>query len=158
MAGPAMPSRRPKFGVFIIASGLIAGGALLAALWLAITARSLVRDGVETAGQVVAVERLQRWDGEEHRTETTYAIDVRFQPAGSAAGDGSAVTFRSRLRGNPPPYAVGETVPVLYRRGDPGQAEIASFRALWTPSIVLAIIAAIAAAFAAIAWRRRRAS
>lgn len=152
MTRPTTPSRPPRLGMFTIASAIIAAAALIAALWLAAVARSLVRDGVQTNGVVVAIEQIQRSDGEEHRMETTHAIDVRFQPEGA----GGAVTFRSRLRGNPPPYAVGETVPVLYRPDDPGHAEIASFRALWTPSIMLAIISVVAAAFAAMAWRRRR--
>jgi hypothetical protein len=151
MAGPATTARRPRPGIVSIASAVTAAAALFAALWLATAARSLVRDGVQTEGVVVEVERIQRWDGEEHRMETTYAIDVRFQPGSTE----DPVTFRSRLRANPPPYALGETVPVLYRRDDPGEAEIASFRALWTPPIVLAIIAVVAAAFAAMAWRRR---
>ena len=58
--------------------------------------------------------------------------------------DGQDVTFRSANASNPPDYAVGEAVPVLY---DPAAPErdprIESLSEVWTPVIVLALMGLI---------------
>jgi hypothetical protein len=56
---------------------------------------------------------------------------------------GERVSFRSRAGRNPPAFAVGETVPVLYARANPQAARTATFFGLYGGSFVTGLLAVI---------------
>lgn len=56
----------------------------------------------------------------------TYAPVVKFKTP-----DGKDIQFQSSTSSNPPEFSVGQTVPVLYNRSNPQEAQVDSFVQLW---------------------------
>jgi hypothetical protein len=98
--------------VFLIVglSGLVVAGALAAYRW------TTIRSRVRADGTVVA---LSRWGRGYHPV-------TEFTPPG-----GTPVRIESTVSSNPPSYAVGDHVWVLYDPASPQQADIDRFWPLW---------------------------
>ena len=60
-----------------------------------------------------------------------YAPVVQFQ-----TNNGKSIAFESSLSSNPPDYAVGDSVQVLYIEDDPSHAKIYGFFYLWGGSLI----------------------
>ena len=61
-----------------------------------------------------------------------YAPVVQFQ-----TNNGKSITFESSVSSNPPDYAVGDSVQVLYIEDNPSHAKIYGFFSLWGGSLII---------------------
>lgn len=108
--------------VFSIAGlGMLTG----AVLWYQNT-RVFVQEASVAQGTVVELVRSTSSDS------TTYRPVVRFETAG-----GERVEFTSNTGSNPPGYAKGERVEVLYRSAQPAHARIRGFFSLWGGPLIV---------------------
>jgi len=100
-------------------------------------------------GTVIELVRSQSNDS------TTYRPVVRFVTA-----EGRSIEFVSSSGSNPPSYARGETVPVLYAPQTPEDAKINGYFALWGGATILgglgAVFFAIGSAFFLVSGQLRR--
>jgi hypothetical protein len=80
-------------------------------------------------GKVVRLEAVPDDDG----GVMNYAPVFSF-----TAENGQTYTVRSGVATNPPGFAEGDAVRILYSRSDPGSAKIDSFWQLWTMTVILA--------------------
>ena len=60
-----------------------------------------------------------------------------------AADDGKIYTITSDTSTNPPEFEVGQSVPVLYSKGNPAGAKLSSFGQLWIDTVVSASLGAV---------------
>ena len=82
-----------------------------------------------------------------------YSPAVEFRPGGAD----HPIRFTTLWSTSPPPYDIGDEVPVLYTQDDPSEATIDVHLGLWWPLYVLVGIALVfetLGAIAAIAWSR----
>jgi hypothetical protein len=120
---------------------------LAGAAYLTFDTRSWLARSVEAQGVVVELVATRDRDG-----NVLFAPKVRFETA-----NGKPVEFLSSLRTNPPAYAVGQSVRVLYDPEKPGSAALAGFFSLWFVPIVLGFIGTVFTAVGvAVAVVRRR--
>lgn len=99
--------------------------------------RRFVSESLPADGEVVALR--------EHRgRRVMYAPVVRF-----TTQLGQAVEFTDEVSSNRPRYRVGQRVRVLYHRGDPSEARVASAYKLYAPGLVFAVAGAFFAAVGA---------
>ena len=102
----------------------IGGLAVLVALGLFRRTLGLLRGG-RADGVVVGFDQSTGAAGRDQGVRTFFRPKVRF-----AAGDGRTLTFTSTA-GHAKPLANGTRVRVLYDRGHPEDAEVATFVSLW---------------------------
>lgn len=94
--------------------------------------RRFLADALPAWGKVVALEEVPPQQADE---SATYRPVVVFEADAS-----QSIRFESLAHSNPPRFTVGQTVPVLYRRGQPHDARIRSFVDLWLLAIVLGLL------------------
>jgi hypothetical protein len=97
---------------------------------------AILRAGARAEGQVLRNER-QTWHGRMSRNggrteHVGYAPVVAFTTAA-----GKSVEFEGRDTQNPPRYAEGEKVAVIYDPADPSAAVIDDFADQWSEALVL---------------------
>jgi hypothetical protein len=118
--------RMKTIGFLKHAFALIGFAMLVGAVFWYQNTRAFVGAAVSAQGTVVDLVAVRSSDG------TTYRPVVRFQD-----GDGRTVEFSSSTSSNPPRYSRGEQLTVLYKPGDPHEAEIDGWFSLWGgPTIV----------------------
>jgi hypothetical protein len=100
---------------------------LIGALVWAFHTRSFIAHAAPAQGTVIDLVESRSNDG-----SSTWRPVVRF-----AAADGQQRQFTSRFSSNPPAYRRGEPVTVLYDVGDPQDAAINGFLALWLGPIIV---------------------
>lgn len=81
------------------------------------------RQVAESAGAVGTVTGFGRRAG---RNCWVYCPQVAFIDAG-----GRKIEFESKVGAQPPSFAVGQQVQIIYQKSDPHKAEIDSFTTLW---------------------------
>lgn len=113
-----------KYAFFAVGLAL-----LTVAVVSATNTRAFVAHANNAHGTVIEMIRRQSSDSD------TYAPVVRF-----VTEAGEAIEFTSRTSSNPPSYATGERVEVLYRPLAPRDARINDFGSLWAGSIMFAAI------------------
>jgi hypothetical protein len=93
-------------------------GLVLSAVGLAsfLNTRQFVERAAESTGRVI----------DNVRGDDTYRPVVMFEPV-----PGEPITFSSSSGNNPPAYAVGDSVRVLYDPAEPSSAQISSWSSLW---------------------------
>jgi hypothetical protein len=124
--------RRVYATLALLGAALIAAGGYQA--W---STRQFVASSAEAIGTVVALESSGG-------RKPTYRPLVRFRTAG-----GVEVVFREGVGSNPPSFAAGERVRVLYDPGDPARARVGAFTTLWIVAALLAGAGAVVSLFGA---------
>ena len=108
----------------------VAGSALLiGAVALLIARLRLATGGERAQGQVIGYERLRSRPDE----PVQFMPLVRYSPPGSAP-----IEFQSQMGSDSKPFAIGEPVPVLYRKHQPRVAEIDFALRLWLAPAIIA--------------------
>jgi hypothetical protein len=102
------------------------------AAYFYLDARSFVAESIETDGTVVRLDPVRSDNG------TTYRPTVAFRTA-----QGEEIEFTSSTSSNPPAYARGESVRVLYRPAEPHSARINSYLFLWGASTAMTFLGGI---------------
>jgi len=100
----------------------VSAGFLVAAAIMAFSVDRFLNGATHTTGVVVAL--IEKRDTE--RNLTTYAPVFTF-----TTEDGGTQSVTSSVATNPPGFAVGDQVRILYLRSDPAGARIDSFWQLW---------------------------
>lgn len=119
--GFILPSRIIGLVCLLLAFAMGAIGA-----WLYARTSGFIAEAVSVEGTVVEVRPTQGSDG------TSYHTVFEYEDA-----DGRTHRKVTSWSSNPPAYAVGETVEVLYRPTDPADGRIRSFLSLWfIPAVV----------------------
>jgi hypothetical protein len=116
-----------KYVFALIGAGLLAG----AMMWSVQTQRFLA-EAVTAQGRVVELVHSRSSDS------TTYRPVVRFTDS-----RGEEIEFTSSTGSNPPSYARGEQVAVLYLPGAPQDARINGFFSLWGGPAILGAIGSV---------------
>lgn len=122
--GFIMPSR--IIGVLFLFFALLPGAG---AVWFYTSTSEFIRNATSASGVVIEVKPSSGGDG------TTYHAVFEFSDAG-----GNKHQSVSGWSSNPPAYAVGETVEVLYSRSNPSDARLHSFLGLWVGAIACATL------------------
>ena len=124
-------------------------------LWLSV---SLARhyeaqfaNGQTATGTVVELRETSSARDRRRNRSPTWKPVVRFTPR-----DGAAVTFEGTVSSNPPAYAIGESVPVVYNGSDPKKAMIQNFSERWLGSIITGGIGLVGAWLFRSDWRWHR--
>ncbi len=84
-------------------------------------------------GTGVVVDLIESKTGS--RRTTVYKPHIRF-----TANDGSIVDFDGTVASNPPTYAKGDTVAILYRPGEANSARIDNFFGIWGGVFISAVL------------------
>jgi len=92
----------------------------------ALNSRAFVAQAIHADGEVIDLVRPPRCDS----NSNALAPMVRF-----ATADGETIEFRSDTASDPPSYAKGERVGVLYRPLAPRDARIDDFESLWASAV-----------------------
>jgi hypothetical protein len=87
-----------------------------------IDTQNFIKTAASTEGVVFELKPVQS----RKNRGFTYAPVVKFQTP-----DGKNIQFQSSTSSNPPGFSVGQTVPVLYNRSNPQEAQVDSFVQLW---------------------------
>jgi hypothetical protein len=114
---------------------LIGLGLLLGACWSYDSTRRFVAGAATATGSVT---ELVRREGRERGDSPTYAPTVRFRTA-----RGQPVEFVGTPISNPPAYAIGDQVRVLYDAARPERASLDGFFSLWGVALILGGIGAL---------------
>jgi len=115
------------------------GLAMLAGAFLAFTStQNFLSTAVSTQGTVIELVRSRSSSSSNGSSDYTYAPVVKFETK-----DGSLIEFQSSTSSNPPSYAEGETIEVLYQKSSPHDAKIKGFFSLWGLSMILGIIGSV---------------
>ncbi len=117
-----------KPGFLSVLFAVIGLGMLAGAVALAMNTRAFIATAKHASGTVT--ELVPKRDSDDG--STTYTPVVMFE-----ADSGASVSFTSSFSSNPPSYAVGETVEVLYEPGNPNDARIKGFGSLWLAPVIL---------------------
>lgn len=124
-----------------IAIPLLSAIATLApAGYLYLRTREFLNASVTTTG--IVVRMVARESGSDD-AGTTVAPVVKFKTPG-----GVEIEFESGMSSSPALYGVGEELPVIYRPGNPKEAEIKLFWSLWALPVCLGGLGAMAILFA----------
>ena len=111
---------------FLVASIALTGNTLL-----------FLRTSVTATGTVVSNVRVEQRDSDGQ-------VSINFAPEFTFAGaDGKAYTVTSATSSNPPEFAEGQAVRVLYDPMNPGTARIDSFLQLWFMPILFGAFGAV---------------
>ena len=123
-----------KPGFLSVLFAVIGLGLLAGAIAVTLNTHAFIATAKHAPGTVTElVPKRDKDDG-----STTYTPVVMFE-----ADSGASVSFSSSFSSNPPSYAVGEKVDVLYAPGDPNQARINGFGSLWFGSLILGGLGAV---------------
>lgn len=125
-----MKSMRVFTAVFL----LVGLGMLIGAGLLVRNTQSFVARAASAQGQVVDLIPSRS----SQNSSTTWAPQVRF-----TAADGQVVEFQSSTSSNPPAYARGETVTVLYDPATPQSARLKGLFSLWGGPLILGGLGAV---------------
>lgn len=121
-------------GWVLLAMTLVSGAL---GLWLMRATHAFAGDALRVEGQV-----LGQRESPQPRGGSFYTPLVAY-----VAADGTRHEFAGQLSSGAPRFAVGERVPVIYRRRDPGGARIDRFVDNWLgPSVALGLALATACA------------
>jgi hypothetical protein len=107
----------------------LAIGLCVAAAVTGVGVDRFLQSAERATGTVVAL--VEKQDAE--NKSTTYAPVFAF-----TTEEGLKQSITSSISGNPAGYSVGERVPIVYRRGEPGGAKLDSFWQLWFLPLFLA--------------------
>jgi hypothetical protein len=118
---------------------LVAIATLGLAAYLYLRTRELLNASVTTTGVVV---RLAAHESSSGKGGSTLAPVVKFKTKG-----GVEIEFESGMSSSPALCDVGEEVPVIYRPGNPEEAEIKLFWSLWAMPVCLGGLGAFALLF-----------
>jgi hypothetical protein len=113
---------------------------LVAAVALGGRTLLFLRTSVAAKGAVVSNVRVEQ-RSDDGRVATTFAPEFTFIGA-----DGKSYTVMSASSSNPPEFAEGQAVRVLYNPVNPGSARIDSFRQLWLLPILFGAFGVVASA------------
>jgi hypothetical protein len=102
---------------------LIGAGMFLGAIYLYQDSRSFLAQAIRTDGVVVDLEKNDK--------SKVYNPVVTFIDQ-----EGAAVSFTSSIGSNPPSYAKGEKVDVLYLAASPQKARIDGFMSIWGGAVI----------------------
>jgi UPF0716 family protein affecting phage T7 exclusion len=127
-------------GYVLLALALVAGAL---GLWLSVATHVFATDAAHVDGRVVGQRQSAQAGG-----RPLYTPRIAF-----VAADGTGHEFSGQLSAGVPRFAVGATVPVVYRRSDPAGARIDLFVDNWLGATVALGLAA-AAAVAGVVLRR----
>ncbi|HEX7129392.1 MAG TPA: DUF3592 domain-containing protein [Rhodanobacteraceae bacterium] len=137
---------------------LVVGVAMLAAaVYMYGNTRSFLAGAVRANGTVVALQRTESLEHDDHHTYQTvsYFPIVQFTDA-----SGKRIEFTSDSGSNPPAWSRGDHVEVLYRADAPGKPRINSFMSLWFGTLIAGglgvVFTTIAVAMIVVPMRRRR--
>ncbi|WP_424887129.1 DUF3592 domain-containing protein [Streptomyces sp. XH2] len=118
------------FGMITIGSLSLVTGLIFAGVSV-----SFLTDAERAPGTVVALD----WQGD-HGGGTRKArgddTPAAYPVVEFTSADGTPRKFRDSAGSNPPSYAVGEKVEVLYRPGSPEDARIKGFLSLWLMPLI----------------------
>lgn len=106
---------------------LIGIGLLIGAFLIYLNISGFMAEAVSAQGTVIDLVQSRS------SSQRSYRPVVRF-----STEDGQTLEFTSSFGSNPPGYARGDSVQVLYPPDDPQQARIHSFLALWLMPIIFA--------------------
>lgn len=112
---------------FSIIFAAVGSALLVVAALLYQHTRSFIGEATTAQGTVIELQPV-RSDG-----STTYRPVVRFKDQ-----RGETIEFSSSSSSSPPSYSRGEIVTVLYRPGNPQDAQIDGFFSLWGGSVIVA--------------------
>ncbi len=113
---------------------LIGLAMLIGAYFLHAAKRDFVRDAIRTTGTVVDFDILQT--GMFQRDQRADRVPVvRFETR-----DGETVRFSVDSYAAWADYRIGDTVTVLYEKGNPSKADIQQFYELWFFQLLIAVI------------------
>lgn len=128
----------------------IAAGFFFESADLAKPGNLLAAKGGQAPGYVINMVKMRGGS----RYKDAYRPIVRFTD-----NDGRLRQFGSKVSSNPPAYAKGERVTVIYDPADPSDAMIDSFRERYLFSLVMGIFGTVMAlfglSFLAASWRSR---
>jgi len=123
-----------KYAVYVCLAGSVLIGAAI--VWC-VSINHFRNQAIVTQGKVITFakslsENRTSYDGRPKTTTPTYAPVVRF-----LTQDGRSIEFTSKAGSNPPRYAKGETVDVLYPASSPEKASIDDFSSLWMGPLIV---------------------
>jgi hypothetical protein len=134
-------------GALVLAPFLAAGPCLLVvAAALGWQTESFIRSSLAVDGTVVELYAHRPGHGSD-----TYAPVFTY-----TADDGQTYRVTSRISSNPPAFAPGQHVRVLFLKGQPGTARIGSFKQLWTAAFTCGIVGAVFSCVSIVLIRRLR--
>ncbi len=117
--------------------------------------REALLDAVLTQGEVTGFVQSRGSKG-----GSMYAPRVRFSVPMAEGGAGESFEIVGRVRSSNKGYAIGDTVPVIYKPEDPASARLHSFMEQWFAilivSVFVLVLNGIWITFAVLALRRRR--
>jgi hypothetical protein len=145
MAQPKIPWRIARlFRLVFLASFCCC---LLVSIGFAIRTALFTRNAARASAEVVRLnERFS-----ENNDDAEFAPVFQF-----VAENGKSYTVTSSTATSPPSFTVGEKVQVLYRKSDPGGAEIDSLWQLWLVPIILVAIGLSHGVIGSILWLLER--
>jgi hypothetical protein len=123
-------SEQVVLSVVIPAVFLLCGIGLLIGGFVSVgRTRAFLRKAIETSGEVVDLLEEPPYESGE---SPTYRPVVSYVLPSSRR-----IRFQSMVHSNPPEYAIGESVAILYEPDRPHEARIRSFTSLWLLGIIL---------------------
>lgn len=137
---------------------LVLGVAMLAAaVYMYGNTRSFLAGAVRANGTVVALQRTESLEHDDHHTYQTvsYFPIVQFTDA-----SGKRIEFTSDSGSNPPAWSRGDKVEVLYHADAPEKARINSFMSLWFGPLLVGglgvVFTAVGIVLIVVPMRRKR--
>jgi hypothetical protein len=137
---PELPSavkRTIKYAVFFTApfffAAYLVGGDTLKR---SVRNYCLVQSGLKSSG--VIIEYRERWSIFNRKDTKELRPIVKFE-----THDGKTVTFESLYHPHYSGFSIGQTVPVLYDREDPRDAEIDKPERLWGGMVLPSVVSAV---------------
>lgn len=124
-----------RSGCLLLLLNLICVAMLGGAYYYGRTSWVLSSGGAKAGGKVVALKESPAT----HDSGVTYYPVIEYEVAGRS------YTFTPSNSSNPPAYAVGERVALLYDPSDPGRARVDSWWELWLMPLALGGAAAVVA-------------
>lgn len=112
------------------------GGMLLVfAVRRLVQTRQFLADALPALGRVIALEEVLPQQPDD---SATYRPIIVFETAAS-----QSIRFESLAHSNPPRFSVGQSLPVLYRPGQPWDARVGLFVDLWLLGILQGLLGGI---------------
>lgn len=114
---------------FLVGVGLLVGG-----IFSVKNTKQFLAAAVKASGVVERLELDSSRDSDGHYSSTYFPV-VQFQTP-----DGRSISFRSSSGSNPPAFAEGEAVQVLYDPSVPQRAKIDTFMSVWFGNLLLCVM------------------